>query len=265
VNRSPFQAVLRRDISLAWSYRLNFLLSTFSTFFAVVLWFFFAAFLGPRAGKTVPGGYFAYVVVGTSLLGYLNVVLHTFAKKIREDQLMGTLEMLLASPSSPFALLTASCLWELILQTVQVSWALALAGLLGVRFQFGSLPALLLLFVLTLISFAAMGMLAAGILLVFQRGEPVTPFVGALFALLGNVFFPLTVLPRPLAFLARFLPLPYATDGIRKLLLEGAGAKAVYGDLTALAVFAVVLLPLSAVVFAGCLKLARRYGLLSAY
>jgi ABC-2 type transport system permease protein len=258
-------AVLVRDARLALSYRLDFLLRLVSTFFSVVLWYFFAAYLTPKAG--LPGGtdYFAFVVVGTSLLGFLQVALHGFAQKLREDQMAGTLEMLFAAPAPPFLLLLASCLWALLLQAVQAAVGLGVASALGARFSFGSPVALAAVLLLTLACFAALGVLAASLLLVFQRGEPVTPFVGALFTLLGGVFFPVAVLPAPLAAAARLLPLPYATDALRKVLLDGAGLAAVQGDLWALLLFAAILTPLSAIAFSLCLRLARRYGLLGLY
>jgi len=263
--RGALWAVLVRDARLTLSYRLSVLLRLFSTFFAVVLWYFFAAYLTPRAG--LPGGqdYFGFVVAGTSLLGFLTVALHGCSQKLREDQLTGTLEMLFASPASPFLLLLASTLWELLLQTVQAGVGLGLAALLGARFHLGSLPALALLLLLSLLCFGALGVLAAAVLLVFQRGEPVTPFVGALFSLLGGVFFPIAVLPPALETVARLLPLPYATGALRTLLLEGGDFAAVRGDLAALALFAALLLPLSAGVFSLCLRIARKYGLIGLY
>lgn len=258
-------AVLRRDLSLALSYRLDFLLRAGSTFFSVVLWYFFAAYLTPKAG--LPGGadYFGYVVVGTSLLGFLQVALHGFARRLREDQVTGTLEMLLASPAPPFVLLLGSCLWELLLQAAQAALGFAFAAALGARFHLGSPVGLLLAALLTLLCFGALGLIAASLLLVFQRGEPVTPFVGALFAMMGGVFFPVAVLPAPLETLSRLIPLPYATGALRALLLEGADLAAVRGDLAALALFAALLVPAAALSFRLCLRLARRYGMVGMY
>lgn len=258
-------AILRRDIRLALSYRLDFLLRVASTFFSVLLWYFFAEFLTPKAGFASGQDYFGFVVIGTSMLGFLQVALHGFARRVREDQVTGTLEMLFAAPAPPFFLLLGSCLWELLLQALQAVVGLAFAAALGARFQVGSLPAIALLLILTLLSFGALGLIAASFLLVFQRGEPVTPFVGALFTLMGGVFFPTAVLPGWLESAARLLPLPYTTAALRKLLLEGGSFASVQSELLALALFAAVLLPLSAAAFSLCLRLARKYGLLGLY
>jgi len=257
--------ILWRDARIAWSYRLNLLLVSVSAFFSVVLWFYLSEFVG-RTGMEIKGGdYFAYLVTGTAMMGYVQVVLHTFSQKVRTEQMAGTLEMLLASPSPPFLVLASSALWELLLQTAQTSILLLIGWGFGIRFEIGSLPALFLLFVLCLVAFASMGLIAASLLLVFQKGEPVTPFVGALLALIGNIFFPVDVLPGALVIVAKLLPLPYAVDGLRGLLLEGDGLAEAAPTLGILALFCIVLFPLAYASFTFSLRFARRMGLLSRY
>ena len=261
----PLVAILRRDAITAWSYRLDFVLKGFSAFFSVVLWFYMAKFISASGAKPSVGDYFAYLVVGTALMGYVNVVLFTFSNKLRQEKVLGTLEMLLASPSSAYGVMWASAAWELFYQTVQVLLFLFFAALLGVQFKFGSIAALFLVAALFLASTAAIGIIAASMLLIFQRGEPVTPFIGALFALLGNVFFPADVLPQALQLVSRAVPLPYALDAVREIALGGAGFSQVSGKIYALSMFCAVLVPSSYVAFGVCLRFSRKYGLLAQY
>ena len=67
--------------------------------------------------------------------------------------------------------------------------------------------------------------------------------------LLGGVFWPVNSLPDPLEPLARALPLTYAVDGMREVLVKGAGleASAVQLDVGVLAAFAVLLVVLATV------------------
>ena len=131
------------------------------------------------------------------------MALHTFAKRVREDQQSGTLEILLGAPVPPYMTLGATALWDMGTKTLEIVVFLAIAMAFGLRLHLGSPVALLLLVALTVVDFMAIGMIAASLLLVFQRGEPVTPFVGALFALLGGVFFPTRTLPPLLDMLSK--------------------------------------------------------------
>lgn len=258
-------AILWRDAKLAVSYRLNALLTVASLAFGVTLWFFLAKALEPRTGDWATGGYFAYVVTGTALMGYVQAALQTTGRRLRQEQMTGTLEMLLAAPAPPYLLVAASALWDLLAKTLEVAVVLALAAAFGLRFAVASWWALLAVMALTLVNFLALGILASGVLLVFQRGEPVTPFVGGLFTLLGGVFFPPEMLPSWLEGLSRLIPLPYALDAFRAVLQRGAGLRGVGGDLAVLAGFAAVLLPLSWISLAAGLGLAKRHGLLGRY
>jgi ABC-2 type transport system permease protein len=261
----PLLAIFGRDWRLALSYRLNAVTTLASTTFSVMLWYFFALAVTPARAGWATGGYFAYLVTGTALMGYVNVALHTFARRLREEQMTGTLEMTLASPQPPMAVLFSSILWELTVQSLQVLATFAIAAAFGLRFHVASWGALIVLSALTILDFAALGIMAASLLLVFQRGEPVTPFVGALFALLGGVFFPAEVLPAPLEVASRLLPLTYALSGLRSVLLQGAEFEAVRGECLALLLFGALLLPCSLVMFRICLRFARKYGLLGTY
>lgn len=262
---SPYLALLRRDALSAWSYRLSFLLQTLSAFFGVCLWFFFARFAKPSPEALGGGDYFSYLIVGMVLLGYMNVMLYTFAAKVRQEKVAGTLEMLLASPAPAYGLLWASALWEILAQTLSAAVLVGMAALLGGEFRCGSPFALAAVAGLFALSTASLGISAASLLLVFQKGEPVTPFVGALFALLGNVFFPPDVLPEPLRFISQFLPLTHANEAVRTLVLGAGGAADVAPQMLALGAFCAVLLPASYLVFKVCLNAARRYGLLAQY
>lgn len=257
-------AVLRRDLRLALSYRLNFLLTAGSSLFSAVLWFYLSAFVTVR-GTEVPGGYFAFVMTGTVLLHYATAALHGVSRRLGEEQAAGTLEFLLSSPAPLWGLLLASVLLDLLLRTADALLLLGAGAALGLEFHLRHPLALLVIAGLSVASFAALGILAGSFLLVFQRGEPVTPLVGGLLALLGGVFFPPSVLPPFLAAAARLLPLSYAADGLRAVLLEGKGLADLGGVLLPLAFFAALLLPLSFLAFASALRAARRYGLLGRY
>jgi ABC-2 type transport system permease protein len=79
---------------------------------------------------------------------------------------------------------------------------------------------------------------------------------GALSALLGGVFFPVEVLPAPLAEVARLLPLRYALEPVRRVLLGAAEPGETLAALVPLAGGA-MLLPVSL----GLLRLAVQRGM----
>ncbi|MFB3851614.1 MAG: ABC transporter permease [Acidobacteriota bacterium] len=262
---TPIVAIFKRDLKLALSYRFDFIIRAFSALFSVVLWYYLSVFLKPDKSLIGNGDYFTYVIVGMSLLSYINVMLFSFSQKIRQDQLMGTLEFIMASPVSPSLLLFSSTIWEIVMETLHLVVFIAFALVLGANFHIGSIFVLVAIFILTLISFGSLGIIAASFLLVFKRGEPITPFVTAFFALLGNIFFPAQILPEPLKLLSYIIPLPYAVEGLRKVVIQGAGFSQVVTEFNALLIFSAVLVPLAVISLNFSLKIAKKYGLLAIY
>lgn len=261
----PFIAIFKRDVKLALSYKLDFILRVFSAFFSVVLWYYLSLFLKPKTSTLETPDYFTYVIVGMMLLGYINVMLFTFSQKIRNEQVMGTLEMVVSSPSPFSMLLLSSALWEFLFETFYLICYIVFALLLGAEFNVGSYLALIILFFLTMVSFGSLGIMASSFLIVFKKGEPITPFISAFFALLGNVFFPTNVLPPFLKTLSQFIPLPYAASGLRKIIIEGGGFYEATYEIIALFFFCIILFPLSILSLEFSINISKKYGLLGGY
>ena len=118
---------------------------------------------------------------------------------------------------------------------------------------------------LALLAHLPIGIVSAGFLLVFKRGDPLTPLVGSLSALLGGVYFPLAVLPGWLQSVSFFLPFTHALEGLRQAVLNGRSLSELGTQVAVLGIFALVLLPVSLAVFSYAVRQAKRLGTLSQY
>jgi ABC-2 type transport system permease protein len=121
------------------------------------------------------------------------------------------------------------------------------------------------LFLLTLASFCAFGIVGASIAVLAKRGDPLSgPLIQAT-AVLSGALFPVSVFPPALELLARCFPAYYGINGLREALLGGGGWDDIAPDLAVLAAFVVVLLPLSVWIFDSALAASRRAGILGNY
>ena len=75
--------------------------------------------------------------------------------------------------------------------------------------------------------------------------------------------YPVTVLPTPLQWLARLVPVTYSLQGMRLALLQQASISSLWPNLRALLLFAVVLLPVSLAVFSWALRRTKISGTLT--
>lgn len=166
----------------------------------------------------------------------------------RED---GTIVRILMTPISRGAVILGKTLHQLILQLARAVILIVAAILIfGVRMN-GSW--LLVALILIIFTFGAVGMGIA----ISAKSEDMTSFqqISMLFTLPSmfatGVFFPLSSVPDWMRWIAYFIPLTYANDAMRIVMVKGQGLEAIMGDLIILSVFSVV-------IFAVAINLFRR-------
>ena len=262
-------AFVKRDLHLELSYRFSFLLQFCGIFFSVFLFYYVARLLGEAASPYLApygGDYFSFVLIGIAFSGYFGVGLSSFATGIRQAQMTGTLEAMLVTPTRVSTIVLCSSLWSYLITTFRVLVYLALGALfLGVDLGQGNYPAALLILALSVVAFSSLGIIAASFVMVLKRGDPVTWLFNALSSLLGGVYYPVAILPGWLQRLSRLLPITYSLRAMRLALLKGYSLSALASDILALALFGLVLLPLSLLAFRYAVHRAKVDGSLTQY
>lgn len=265
---SILAAFVRRDLRIEVSYRTSFILQFLGILFAVLLWYFISSVL--RVAPGTPGlegiDYFSYVLVGLAMSHYLTVAMMSFAARIRNEQVTGTLEAMLVTPASIGTIVLGSSLWDFLMTSVKVVVYLLVGRVFfGVAIRAdGILPALLILG-LTVLAFSGIGILAAAFILYLKRGDPITYLVATGSALMGGVFFPPEAMPRWLGRWSALLPITWALRALRGALLQGRGLRELVPELRALVLFIAVLLPLGVLAFRLAVRRARQEGSLVQY
>ncbi|MFN2485514.1 MAG: ABC transporter permease [Acidimicrobiia bacterium] len=258
------RAVASRDLQTQTSYQFNLLLR-FGSLLLAMASFFFVSQLVDEAPELASyrGSYFEFVMVGMMVTSFTLVGLRTFAQTITTEQSLGTLEILLASPMRVGNLLAGALVVPLAMTAAEILFYLILGiGFVGVGFSLvGALLALPLL-ILTIGTFCGLGILSAGFIVLTKRGDPITVVVTQGTTFLGGAYFPVTLMPEPVQWLARLTPAFYGIQGIREALLGGAGPAELVDEFTALIVFTAILLPGSLWLLSRALRVARITGTL---
>ncbi len=262
-------AFLKRDISTELSYPVAFILQIFGIFFSVGVFYFISRMIGGAAAPYLDqygGDYFSFVLIGIAFASYFGVGLTSFANNLRQAQITGTLEAMLSTPSSISAIILSSATWDYLLTTLKVLVYLGIGTIiLQVDLGSGNYLAAGVVLILTVIAFSSVGILAASFIMVLKRGEPVTWLFNAVSGLLGGVYYPLEVMPEWMQWLARWLPITYALEAMRKALLQGAPISMLRTEILALGLFCCILLPLSLYSFRFAVLRAKIEGSLTHY
>lgn len=256
----------RKDLRVALTYRLSFVLAVAATFYGLVSFYFVTRVIGDSPIVGTPDEYFRFIVVGVVVSNILRASVTTAAANARRDQIEGTLEILAAQPVSPLSLALG---WS----ALPVSQALLdgiLTAIVAIPLGFSgftpNLVSTLVVLVVSVVAFLAIGFLGAALVVAIQQGIGVMGFVTAGLALTSGAVFPVSVLPAPLQVISDISPLTSALDAMRGALLDGDGLGTLLGDgLGILLLQCAVLLPVSTLVLVGALRYARVKGTLARF
>jgi ABC-2 type transport system permease protein len=179
--------------------------------------------------------------------------------------MMGTLELMLLSPNRLGVLLLSSSLWSHVVALGTLVLYLLAGFVLGVHLGQANVPMAALSLALAIISFNALGLLAASFVIVLKQGNPVTWLIGTASVLLSGVFYPTKVLPDWLRGVGQLLPLTQALELMRRSILNGEGLTTLWGPFLALLLLTVLLLPAGLFACHLAVRVAQTDGSLSQY
>jgi ABC-2 type transport system permease protein len=256
--------ILRRDLLTALRHRSSFMFTLVGVFTELAAFYYLSRAIGPGFR---PAGveYFPFLLVGTGVYTFFVMSAQLFLNTVQEAQQTGTLEVLMTTSTAPAELVTLSAISAFV-GTLANLLVYFIAGVTVFR---ASLQVNVLSFavvlVLCLVLALAIGILAATFQVAFQKGSALVWLLGSGLWFLSGTMFPIQSLPRPLAFIARTIPLTYAIDGMRAALIEGRSVADMAQTLGMLGAFALILLPIALGGFSLSLRRARRCGTLSFY
>lgn len=258
-------AFLRRDIQSEVSYRFYFVLQLASLAWGLAMCWFVGKLIGPDTPwlAAYGGEYFTFVLLGYVSMEYLRVAIWGFSSRIREAQNLGTLEALLVTPIGIPTVLFGSVAYPFAWATMRAFGFLLIAGGVSGSLATANYGLLAVMFLLSMIVFGSLGILSASFIMVFKKGDPISGLAVAGSTLFSGLFFP-TELLGDLEIVSRFIPLTYSIETTRKATLGGSWSE-LAPDVTMLALFAAVFLPLATWAFRHAIERARRDGTLAHY
>jgi ABC-2 type transport system permease protein len=262
-------AFLRRDWHVMLSYPMSSAFSVVSLVVQALLFALIGRLVDP-ARLPVYGGthatYAEFVAVGLVVGLVVALMLERVATVVRQEQLQGTLEALLVTPTALGTVQAGSAAFELLAVPVHAAALLAVIAVafgLGLHLD-GLLPAAVIL--VAFVPFVwGLGLMSAGAILTFRRGAGLVTLAATAMAFTAGAYFPIAVLPGWLEAPASVNPLGLALEGVRQTLIGGAGWAPVGERLAVLLPLSAVALALGVLAFRLAVERERRLGTLGLY
>ena len=262
-------AFLRRDLLTAWSYRLPFVTDWFSLLLQTLIFVYVGRLIPPESlpvydGKRIE--YLEFVAVGITLSSFLAVGLTRLMTAIRQEQVQGTLESLVLTPTAWTTLQIGSAVYDILYVPMRTAVFLLLTVVVfDARYSIGGAPAAFVV-LLAFIPFVwGLGVISAAGTLTFRRGSGGIGFLVTIATLGSGAYFPLYVLPEWVQRVASYNPIAIAVTAMRDALLGDARITDVADDLAKLVPMSILALVLGAIAFRAALARERRHGTLGLY
>jgi len=161
------------------------------------------------------------------------------AGTILDEKEAGTWKRLLVAPISRWALLGGKLGAQFVRALVQIALLFAV-GKLFFHINLGSVPAIILLIIVTAFATTALGMLLVSVVKTRDQLQPITTLVVLTFSALGGSWFPLFLMPTWVQQVSKVTLTSWAMQGFNNLMIFGKGFTAVLPSLLILTAYGVI-------------------------
>ena len=261
---STFLTLARRDLLLTRSYRLALPYDIGWGIVELLIYYFISNVVGaPDEDLGAAPTYFAFALAGILMGLVIGSATGDIAERIREEELTGTLEMVIAQPVHATRLALGYAVFPVAYALVRVVlYVLVAVVVLDLSADDADWIGFAAVLLASALGFLALGIVAAAVTIVFKRGGTIAELGVFAMTFLGGALFPVSALPGWLEPLGKVMPTRFAFDGLRDALFAGSGWAA---EVAILLAIALVALPASLWAFAGAIERAKRDGSLAQY
>jgi ABC-2 type transport system permease protein len=193
--------------------------------------------------------YFEFIAPGMMMMTVMMSIMTGLPGAITQEREVGTLDGVMVAPINRLSIILGKTLAQLTRGLLQGFIILILAvGLFGVTIQ-GNLLLVFALLLLGVYSFVGLGIALTSLAKDQETATMIMMTIMFPMMFLSGIFFPVKMMPGFMQTISSFLPLTYASDAMRKVMVLGAGVTQISTDLIILVVFGAIMLAIAVPVF----------------
>ncbi|MCW4000229.1 MAG: ABC transporter permease [Candidatus Bathyarchaeota archaeon] len=193
--------------------------------------------------------YFNFIAPGIMAMTVMMSVMTGLPVAISQEKEIGTMDGMMVAPVNRLSILLGKTLAQTGRGLIQGVIILALAiGIFGVTIQ-GNILLVFALLLLGVFSFVGLGIVITSFTKDQETAQMLMMTLMFPMMFLSGVFFPIQQMPWYMQSISQFLPLTYASDALRKVMVLGAGVPQISNELIILAVFGIVMIAIALPVF----------------
>jgi ABC-2 type transport system permease protein len=202
------------------------------------------------------------LLIGAVVWAYLGIIFETLTETVAWERWEGTIEYTFMAPLSRPVHLFGMGLFAVAYGVVRAGLLFGVvAALFGLSMPNADFVSALVVVAVASISFLGIGMMTAVLPLISpEKGTQLGFVAQGVMLVVSGVYYPVSVLPHWMQWIAKISPATYALRGIRGAILDGAGVGALWVDIWPLLLIGVVAIPLGLETFRRGETYAKRHG-----
>ena len=209
--------------------------------------------------------FIGYIVIGTTVWMWQNIVLWDVGFALRNEQMRGTLESNWLSPTWRFSYLLGHTGPQLITMLMFITITAIEFGLLfGIQLN-GSPWMILLMMLAAVPSIYGLGFAFASLVITVKEANAFVFLIRGLVMIFCGITFPISLLPGWMQTIAEWLPQTYLIHGMRAAAFSNAGIRELAPDLVPLLLFGTFWMVVGYFTFLWMERRARRTGAIGQY
>lgn len=193
--------------------------------------------------------YFQFMAPGIMAMVVVMAVMMGLAGAISREREIGTLDGILIAPINRLSIILGKTFSQSVRGFIQGALVLILAMLLFHVRIYGSLLLVVFLLLLGIFSFVGLGILISAFASEQETAMTILMTLNFPMMFLSGAFFPVQQMPEVMRWISKAIPLTYTIQGLRKVMILGAGISAIGTEITVLAVFGLVTLAIAVPAF----------------
>jgi ABC-2 type transport system permease protein len=223
---------------------------------------FIAEGIEATGGQIDVGQVTTILLVGAVVWAYLGIIFEILTETVAWERWEGTIEYTFMAPLSRPIHLFGMGLFAIVYGIIR---AILLFGVVALFFDIdvggANFLAALVVLLIASIPFIGIGMMTAVLPLISpEKGTQLGFIAQGILLVVSGVYYPVSVLPEWMQWLATISPATYALDGMRDAILDGDGLAMMWDEIWPLIVIGFVSVPLGLEVFRRGERYAKQHG-----
>ena len=200
------------------------------------------------------------LLVGGVIWAFLGIIFEIVTETVAWERWEGTIEYTFMAPVSRPVHLIGMGVYAVLYGLVRAAAIfVAVVAFIGIHLPHANYTAAVLLLAIASVSFIGVGMMTAVLPLISpEKGTQLGFVAQGLMLVVSGVYYPVSVLPSWMQWVAKISPATYALRGNRDQILAGAGLR--WSDVWPLLVIGALSIPVGLLVFRAGERYAKQHG-----